>query len=49
MSNWDSRPVFFVSDVERNGCLLLLSCQEPQKIGHGRYGVLLDVPVYERA
>lgn len=69
MSNWDSRPVFFVSNVERahgfyvsqlgfvetnryaeegkvlvgrverNGCLLLLSCQEPQKIAHGRYWI----------
>src|SRR5215469_5214520 len=78
MSNWDARPVFFVSDVERalgfyvgqlgfaetnryaedgqvlvggvarDGCPLLLSCQWPQKNGHGRYWILLDVPTYER-
>ena len=76
MSNWDVRPVFFVSDVERaldfyvgqlgfaetnryaeegavlvggvarDGCPLLLSCQWPQKNGHGRYWIMLDVPTY---
>ena len=76
MSNWDVRPVFFVSDVERaldfyvsqlgfaetnryaedgvvlvggiarDGCALLLSCQWPQKNGHGRYWIMLDVPTY---
>jgi catechol 2,3-dioxygenase-like lactoylglutathione lyase family enzyme len=78
MLDWNARPVFFVSDVERamgfyvgqlgfmetnryaeegkvlvggverDGCRLLLSCQEPQKNGHGRYWILLDVLIYER-
>jgi hypothetical protein len=40
--------VFFVSDVERDDCRLLLNCQEPQKNGHGRFWILQDVLTYDR-
>ena len=36
-----------VGGVERDGCALLLSCQWPQKNGHGRYWIKLDVLTYD--
>jgi catechol 2,3-dioxygenase-like lactoylglutathione lyase family enzyme len=36
-----------VAGVARDGCPLLLSCQWPQKNGHGRYWIRLDVPTYD--
>ena len=77
MSTWDSRPVFFVEDVERSlafyvsqlgfeetnryaqdgkvlvggvqrdGCPLLLNCQQPQKNGRARIWVSLDLSVFQ--
>ncbi|MBV8701059.1 VOC family protein [Bradyrhizobium sp.] len=36
-----------VGGVQREGCALLLSCQWPQKNGHGRYWIKLDVLTYD--
>ena len=77
MKTWDSRPVFFVEDVERslafytgqlgfaetnryaqdgkvlvggvarNGCPLLLNCQQPRKNGHARCWILLGLEDYQ--
>ena len=35
-----------VGGVERDGCPLLLNCQQPQKNGHGRFWIRLDVETY---
>ena len=35
-----------VGGVERDGCVLLLSCQQPQKNGHGRFWILLDLETF---
>lgn len=32
--------------VERDGCSLLLNCQQAQKIGHGRLWIKLDLETY---
>lgn len=75
MTDWYSRPVLFVADVQRSidfyvgklgfveenryeedgkvlvgevvreDCALLLSCQEPEKNGHGRMFISLDIDV----
>ncbi len=77
MSAWNSRPVFFVEDVERSlafyvnqlgfeetnryaedgkvlvggvhrdGCPLLLNCQQPQKNGRARIWVSLDLETFQ--
>jgi len=36
-----------VGGVEREGCLLLLNCQQPQKNGHARYWIRLDLEAYQ--
>jgi catechol 2,3-dioxygenase-like lactoylglutathione lyase family enzyme len=77
MNTWNSRPVFFVEDVERSlafyvnqlgfeetnryaqdgkvlvggvhrdGCPLLLNCQQPEKNGHARIWVLLELETFQ--
>ncbi|HEX7709633.1 MAG TPA: glyoxalase superfamily protein [Sphingomonadaceae bacterium] len=77
MSGWFSRPVFFVTDVDRasafyveklgfvqdqryeeagqalvanvarDGCALLLNCQQPERTGTGRVFVSLDRPTFD--
>ena len=36
-----------VGGVERNGCVLLLNCQQPHKNGHARYWILLGLEDYQ--
>lgn len=36
-----------VGGVQRDGCVLLLNCQQPQKNGHARYWILLDLDTYQ--
>jgi catechol 2,3-dioxygenase-like lactoylglutathione lyase family enzyme len=33
--------------VHREGCPLLLNCQQPQKNGHARYWIRLDLDAYQ--
>lgn len=35
-----------VGGVEREGCLLLLNCQQPDKSGHARYWIRLSPDAY---
>jgi len=35
-----------VGGVHRDGCPLLLNCQQPQKNGHARYWILLGLDAY---
>ena len=46
-NRYEDEGVVLVGGVARDGCPLLLSCQEPQKNGHGRYWIKLDIPTYE--
>ena len=36
-----------VGGVHRDGCVPLLSCQQPQKNGHVRYWILLGLEAYQ--
>jgi catechol 2,3-dioxygenase-like lactoylglutathione lyase family enzyme len=36
-----------VGGIERDGCVLLLNCQQPEKSGHARYWILLGLDAYQ--
>jgi hypothetical protein len=44
-SRYEEEGEILVAQVNRDGCEILLNCQQPEKIGHGRIFISLDIEV----